>query len=101
MNIISQTKAFTTWLESLKDLKAQSKVMIRILQASQGNFGDSKYLSDGVCEMRIHFGPGYRVYYARDGSVVYLLLCGGNKSTQKQDIKTAIAIWKQIQKERS
>lgn len=101
MNTITRTKTFSAWLESLKDLKAQSKIMIRILQAIQGNFGDTKYLSDGVSEMRIHFGPGYRVYYAREDYVVYLLLCGGDKSSQKRDIKTAIDMWKQIQKERS
>ncbi|MDK6203455.1 hypothetical protein QP097_08270 [Oligella urethralis] len=67
----------------------------------QPHFGDTKYLSDGVSEMCIHFGPGYRVYYAREDYAVYLLLCGGDKSSQKRDIKTAIDMWKQIQKERS
>lgn len=75
--------------------------MVRIKQASQGNFGDVKPIGDGVWEMRVHFGPGYRLYYAREGRVVYLLLSGGDKSTQKQDIKTAIAMWKQIQEDQS
>lgn len=99
MNTINRTDAFTAWLSGLKDLKARAKIVIRITQASQGNFGDVKSVGDGVWEMRIHFGPGYRLYYAREGRVVYLLLNGGDKTTQKQDIKTAIAMWKQIQEE--
>jgi len=75
--------------------------VIRIKQASLGNVGDAKPISDGVSEMRIHFGPGYRLYYAREGRVVYLLLSGGDKSSQKQDIKTAIAMWKKIQEDQS
>ncbi len=75
--------------------------MVRIKQASLGNFGDVKPISDGVSEMRIHFGPGYRLYYAREGRVVYLLLSGGDKSSQKQDIKTATAMWKKIQEDQS
>lgn len=99
MNSINRTASFSEWLSSLKDLKARAKVVIRMQQAALGNFGDTKAISDGVSEMRIHFGPGYRVYYAREGRAVYLLLIGGNKSTQKRDIKTAISMWKQIQKE--
>ncbi len=101
MNTINRTEAFNTWLSGLKDLRARAKIVIRIKQASLGNFGDVKPISDGVCEMRIHFGPGYRLYYAREGRVVYLLLSGGDKSSQKQDIKTAIAMWKQIQEDQS
>ncbi|MBF6615241.1 type II toxin-antitoxin system RelE/ParE family toxin [Pollutimonas thiosulfatoxidans] len=99
MNSINRTAKFNEWLADLKDLKARAKVIIRMRQAAQGNFGDIKTISDGVSEMRIHFGPGYRIYYARDGRAVYLLLIGGNKSTQKRDIKTAISMWKQIQEE--
>lgn len=101
MNTINRTETFSTWLAELKDLKARAKIVIRIKQASQGNFGDIKPISDGVWEMRVHFGPGYRVYYAREGRVIYLLLSGGDKSTQKQDIKTAVAMWKQIQENQS
>lgn len=99
MNTINRTDTFTAWLSGLKDLKARAKIVIRITQASQGNFGDVKPVGDGVWEMRVHFGPGYRLYYAREGRVVYLLLNGGDKATQKQDIKTAIAMWKQVQEE--
>lgn len=99
MNSINRTAKFNEWLANLKDLKARARVIIRARQAAQGNFGDTKHISDGVHEMRINFGPGYRVYYAREDKSVYLLLIGGDKSTQKRDIKTAIYMWKQIQKD--
>lgn len=99
MNSINRTAAFNEWLAGLKDLKVRAKVIIRMRQAAQGNFGDVKPISDGVSEMRIHFGPGYRVYYAREGRAVYLLLIGGDKSSQKRDIKTAMSMWKQIKEE--
>ena len=73
--------------------------MVRIKQASLGNFGDIKSVGDGVWEIRLHFGHGYRLYYPREGRVVYLLLNSGNKSTQAQDIQTVIAMWKKIQEE--
>ena len=99
MNSINRTEQFNQWLAALKDIKGKAQILTRIKRASLGNFGDTKPLSDGVSEMRIHFGPGYRVYYAREGRTIYLLLSGGDKSTQSKDIKTAIAMWKQIQKE--
>ena len=101
MNTMNRTATFSQWLANLKDLKGRAKIIIRIRQAEQGNFGDTEPVGEGVFEMRIHFGPGYRVYYAREGRVVYLLLSGGDKSTQRRDIKAAINMWKQIQKERS
>ncbi|MFA5595949.1 MAG: type II toxin-antitoxin system RelE/ParE family toxin [Pusillimonas sp.] len=99
MYTINRTEAFSSWLAGLKDLRARAKIIIRSQQASQGSFGDVKPISDGVWEMRIHFGPGYRVYYAQEGRTVYLLLTGGNKSSQKRDIDAAVAMWKQIQEE--
>lgn len=99
MNTMSRTDTFNRWLADLKDLKGRAKIIIRIHQAENGNFGDTESVGDGVFEMWIHFGPGSRVYCAREGRVAYLLLIGGDKSTQKRDIKTAIAMWKQIQKE--
>ena len=101
MNTINSTTEFTEWLGGLKDLKARAKIAIRIRNAELGNFGDYKVLDDGVSEMRIDFGPGYRVYFAREGRVVYLLLCGGDKSTQKADIKRAKTLWSNINKDRS
>lgn len=74
---------------------------MRVRRAARGNFGDVKWLGDGVAEMRIDWGPGYRVYFAREGREMVLLLCGGDKSTQQTDIKHAKAIWETIRKELS
>lgn len=71
---------------------------MRIISAEKGNFGDCAPVGDGISEMRVHFGPGYRVYFARRGKVVYLLLCGGDKSTQKRDIKRARAMLAELKK---
>jgi putative addiction module killer protein len=100
MNTINSTEDFDEWVDGLADRKARALIYIRIKRAELGNFGDSKPVQDGVLEMRIDFGSGYRVYYAREGRVVYLLLCGGDKSTQKADIKRAAAMWATIKKER-
>ncbi|MFT2536496.1 type II toxin-antitoxin system RelE/ParE family toxin, partial [Escherichia coli] len=70
----------------------------RIWRASQGNFGDCEPVGDGVSEMRIDYGSGYRVYFAREADVTYLLLCGGNKSTQARDIVAARELWNQLKK---
>lgn len=99
MNTIHNTEEFDAWLAGLRDLKARAKILVRIGRAERGNFGDVEPVGDGVYEMRIDFGPGYRMYYAREGRVVYLLLTGGDKSTQPADIKRAKAIWQQILKE--
>jgi putative addiction module killer protein len=96
MNTINSTEEFNEWVDGLSDLKARAAVFVRIRRAEMGNFGEFKVLDEGVSEMKIDVGPGYRVYYAREGRVVYLLLCGGDKSTQKADIKRAVKIWKQI-----
>jgi putative addiction module killer protein len=93
MHTINRTDEFAAWLAGLPDLMARAKIVVRIRRAELGNFGECKVLEDGVSEMKIDFGPGYRVYFAREGRVVYLLLCGGDKSTQKADIKRAKAMW--------
>ncbi len=80
---------FDAWLRGLKDAKGKARILARIRSAEHGNFGDCKPVGDGVSEMRVNIGPGYRVYFCRRGAVVYLLLCGGDKSTQKRDIKRA------------
>lgn len=90
---------FDKWLMGLRDHIAKARVLVRIRAAEQGNFGDCKPVGDGISEMRIKFGPGYRVYFARRDKVLYLLLCGGDKSTQKHDIKRAKAMLKEIEKE--
>jgi putative addiction module killer protein len=80
---------FAEWLDRLADEKAKARIAVRIISAELGNLGDCAPVGDGIFEMRIHFGPGYRLYFTRRGKLVYLLLCGGDKSTQKRDIKRA------------
>lgn len=82
------------WLSNLSDRKARARVLIRLQRMAAGNFGDCKPLTDGVWELRIHHGPGYRVYYARAGDKLLLLLAGGDKRKQQKDIDTAVAYWK-------
>lgn len=96
MNVISQTSIFADWLHGLADAVGKGLILARIEAAKLGNFGDSEPVGEGVSEMRVHFGPGYRVYYMREGYVVYLLLCGGDKSTQKGDIRRAREIARQV-----
>ena len=76
------------------------RIAARVNRARVGNFGEYKVLDDGVCEMKIDFGPGYRVYYAQEGFRVYLLLVGGDKSSQKRDIARATEIWQTIKEQR-
>jgi putative addiction module killer protein len=98
VNTINKTEEFDAWLAGLKDLKARAKILIRIKRAEAGNFGDCEPVGEGVSEMRIDFGPGYRLYLAQEGRVVYLLLHGGDKSTQKSDVKHAKAVWASLKK---
>lgn len=100
MNTITETFLFSEWFDTLRDLKGKMRILARINNARAGNFGDYKVLGDGVCEMRIDFGPGYRVYYAQEGLRVYLLLLGGDKSSQKKDIARATEIWRTIKEQR-
>lgn len=90
MNIFQKSDEFDEWLVGLKDRIGKAQIALRLDRAARGNFGDCEPVGAGVSEMRIHFGPGYRVYFTRRGNVVYLLLLGGDKSTQKRDIKRAI-----------
>ena len=89
MNTILRTETFDTWLSKLKDPRAKPRIIKRIRSAERGNLGDCEPVGAGVSEMRIHFGPGYRVYFMRIGKVVYLLLCGGTKRGQSSDIVRA------------
>ena len=90
MNSFHRTEIFDIWLSGLKDRMAKARIVQRIRSAELGNFGDCKPVGDSVFEMRVHVGPGYRVYYTRIGAVIYLLLCGGDKSSQSKDIARAI-----------
>jgi putative addiction module killer protein len=86
---VRQTEVFARWLKSLRDAKAASKIAQRIVRVSSGLMGDVKPVGEGISELRINFGPGYRIYFAQKGKVLILLLCGGDKSTQATDIKRA------------
>lgn len=88
MNAVQQSDEFKEWLKGLKDQAAKAKILIRIKRLMAGNMGDAKHF-DGISELRIDYGPGYRVYAARKGNTVYLLLCGGDKSSQQKDIVKA------------
>ena len=83
----------------MKDRRAYGAIVQRIDNARYGNFGATRVLRDGVCEMKIDMGPGYRVYYARKEKTVYLLLIGGDKSSQQKDIEKAVALWKECSDE--
>jgi putative addiction module killer protein len=89
---------FGEWLGSLKDKQAAARVAMRINRLAAGNFGDCKALRDGVWELRIDHGPGYRVYYAKSGRTCILLLCGGDKRKQTADINRAIEYWQDFQR---
>jgi putative addiction module killer protein len=89
---IQSSKEFDQWIDTLRDRRAAAKVFDRIERLQDGNPGDIKSVGDGILEMRINYGPGYRVYYMHKGSVIILLLCGGDKSTQAKDIRRAIQI---------
>jgi len=86
------------WLADLKDVRARAKVAARIARLSAGNFGDCKPLRGGVWELRIDWGPGYRVYYAMLERTCVLLLCGGDKRKQAADVKRAVAYWNDYQR---
>lgn len=89
---IRRTEEFSNWLQSLKDRQAKAKIFDRILRLADGNPGKSRSVGAGVVELKIDFGPGYRVYYVQRGEVFVLLLCGGDKSTQEKDIQIAKAL---------
>ncbi|MBC2776594.1 type II toxin-antitoxin system RelE/ParE family toxin [Parasphingopyxis sp. GrpM-11] len=96
MNRIEQTEAFENWLDGLGDRTAQKAIARHIVKMEGGLFGDAKLLEGKVWEARIHHGPGYRLYYARKGDRIYLLLCGGTKRRQQKDIERAVALAAQI-----
>ncbi|APV39309.1 putative addiction module killer protein [Pseudomonas frederiksbergensis] len=91
-----RSRAFADWLDSLKDIIGKARIIARLRAAEHGNFGDCEPVGGAVYEMRVHYGPGYRMYFTRRGEVVYLLLVGGDKSTQKRDIKRAIQMAQNI-----
>jgi putative addiction module killer protein len=94
---IRQTDVFSTWLRKLRDHKARARILIRIRRLSLGNFGDVKPVGEGVSELRIDYGPGYRVYFQRIGNLLVLLLAGGTKRSQDADIAKAKQLAKEAQ----
>jgi putative addiction module killer protein len=92
---------FRDWLAALRDVRARARIRVRLNHVRLGNFGDARPVGDGVSELRVPYGPGYRVYFASSGSTVVLLLCGGDKSTQSRDIDRAKAYWMDYQRRSS
>ena len=88
----------TIWLERLRDKTASAAIRVRLRRLEAGNFGDCKSVGDGVAELRIDVGAGYRAYYARHGREVVILLCGGDKRTQDGDIQTAKKYWAEFKR---
>jgi putative addiction module killer protein len=91
---VRQTEAYAKWFAGLRDRVARARIDIRIRRLSLGNSGDAKPVGDGVSELRVDHGPGYRVYFIQHGEVVIVLLAGGNKSTQENDIRRAKSLAK-------
>ena len=96
MFIVRQTEEFQTWLDGLRDKRAQVRIAARLRLAEAGNLGDWAPVGGDISEMRVDVGPGYRLYFIRRRSVVIVLLCGGDKSTQRRDIKRAKRISSEI-----
>jgi putative addiction module killer protein len=86
---IQQSTTFARWLRSLRDARARARIVARIDRMAGGNLGDAKPVGGGLSEMRIHYGPGYRVYFMQRGTALIILLCGGDKRKQTQDIESA------------
>ena len=86
---VRQTEAFARWLDGLRDLRARAKIQVRIERLRTGNPGDVKSVSKGISELRISYGPGYRVYFTRRGLTIIILLAGGTKKSQPADIRKA------------
>ena len=93
---VRQTERFARWLEDLRDLRARARVQARIERLIGGNPGDIKPVGSGVSELRINYGPGYRVYFQEKGSTLIILLAGGDKASQPRDIDEALSLARQI-----
>ncbi|MCE5181866.1 MAG: type II toxin-antitoxin system RelE/ParE family toxin [Betaproteobacteria bacterium] len=89
---IRKTETYAQWIDNLRDLQARARIQVRIERLSAGNAGDAKTVGEGVSELRIDYGPGYRVYFTKHGREVVILLAGGDKTTQAADIKIALRL---------
>ena len=88
-------KPFADWIEGLRDVIGRKRILARIKRLGQGNYGDCESVGEGVSELRLFFGPGYRVYFGEENSDIIILLSGGDKSNQDKDIETAKAYWRE------
>lgn len=91
---VQMTEVYRDWINSLKDRAGRARVQVRVDRLVHGNSGRHRVLTDGVGELKVDFGPGYRVYYTERAGILIILLAGGDKSSQQQDIKTAISLAK-------
>ena len=91
----SDKEPFTIWLNNIRDARTRRRILQRLIRLESGNFGDYKFVGDGVSELRISFGPDYRIYFGLDGDTIVVLLCGGDKGSQRRDIQQAKAYWKE------
>lgn len=96
MKDIRETEVFSKWLKGLRDRQARARILVRIRRLSLGNSGDVAPVGEGVSEMRIHYGPGYRVYFVELGTTAIVLLAGGDKKTQQHDITKALELAKKV-----
>jgi putative addiction module killer protein len=96
MLVVNTTEVFDAWLDDLSDARGQEVIAMRIVRLQSGLMGDVASVGDGVSELRIHYGPGYRVYFTRRGQRIVILLCGGDKGSQKRDIKRAKELAKDL-----
>jgi len=93
---IRKTELFAKWIDELNDIRARSRILARIERLAVGNPGDVKPVGEGISELRVDYGPGYRVYYKKHGRKMIILLAGGDKRTQAKDIKTALRLAKNL-----
>lgn len=94
---VRETAVYAAWFARLRDRQARSRILVRIRRLSLGNPGDVKPVGEGVSELRIDYGPGYRVYYTKVGSAIVILLCGGTKPSQEDDIRRAKALARELE----
>ena len=95
---IRKTDVYAEWIDNLRDLQGRARILVRVERLASGNPGDVKAIGGGVSELRVHFGPGYRVYFSQRGNDIVMLLAGGDKSSQSTDIQTALQLAKNLEK---
>ena len=93
---IRKTESFAKWIDGLRDIRARARVLVRLQRLAIGNAGDAKPIGEGVSELRIDYGPGYRVYFKKQGKHLVVLLAGGDKRTQKRDIEKALRLAREL-----